>query len=486
MDHRIRRIKCDEGKPSCLKCTSTGRKCDGYSVKPILSKDAPAKPPTDDQLVQARSLIIPNELYLGVDGTYQERRGFQFFLTHTWPQLSVAIGESSPGTSYFCNSLIFQASHVDSAIRHAIVATGSLDERFQINKVLTSDNEDANRQHDFACSQYCKAIGNLRRTLSNETEQSTEIILMTCFIFIIFEFLQGNDAGALTHLKSGLEILSRLNLEEIEPDRTRPDSTYSLLPRSRIGDFRLYAMELFTILDRTACVWLAERFVGTISDIPESLEYGSLVKEGFHNVDEADKYLTRIFWQLRRTLPARGVFRGKPVAPSGTCLTALPLQEVFLTSLHSWSCAMEVFLTRSFKTVSVEDSYRSTLLQIGHTVATLMLTASCIANEDDFYAASDSSFEYIVSTTASLLRPVNVMFNRKVFRDASQIFSFTEGTIQPLYFTALKCTNLMIRQNALALLTTSPWREGAWDSAAMARIARRKIKLRDEKRACES
>jgi hypothetical protein len=28
--HRIRRIKCDEGKPSCFRCTSTGRKCDGY------------------------------------------------------------------------------------------------------------------------------------------------------------------------------------------------------------------------------------------------------------------------------------------------------------------------------------------------------------------------------------------------------------------------------------------------------------------------
>src|SRR2546423_4181892 len=27
---RIRHIKCDEGKPACLKCTSTGRKCDGY------------------------------------------------------------------------------------------------------------------------------------------------------------------------------------------------------------------------------------------------------------------------------------------------------------------------------------------------------------------------------------------------------------------------------------------------------------------------
>src|SRR6266849_4477675 len=27
---RARHVKCDERRPSCLNCTSTGRKCDGY------------------------------------------------------------------------------------------------------------------------------------------------------------------------------------------------------------------------------------------------------------------------------------------------------------------------------------------------------------------------------------------------------------------------------------------------------------------------
>jgi hypothetical protein len=29
---RIRRVKCDEAKPHCQRCTSTGRKCDGYAT----------------------------------------------------------------------------------------------------------------------------------------------------------------------------------------------------------------------------------------------------------------------------------------------------------------------------------------------------------------------------------------------------------------------------------------------------------------------
>jgi hypothetical protein len=30
-DIRVRHIKCDESQPSCRRCTSTGRTCDGYS-----------------------------------------------------------------------------------------------------------------------------------------------------------------------------------------------------------------------------------------------------------------------------------------------------------------------------------------------------------------------------------------------------------------------------------------------------------------------
>src|SRR5436190_22051754 len=30
---RIRRVKCDEAKPWCMRCMGTGRKCDGYAVQ---------------------------------------------------------------------------------------------------------------------------------------------------------------------------------------------------------------------------------------------------------------------------------------------------------------------------------------------------------------------------------------------------------------------------------------------------------------------
>lgn len=43
LKYRIRRVKCDEQKPACLRCTSTGRTCDGYGGPvPPRKKDPPA------------------------------------------------------------------------------------------------------------------------------------------------------------------------------------------------------------------------------------------------------------------------------------------------------------------------------------------------------------------------------------------------------------------------------------------------------------
>ena len=56
------------------------------------------------------------------------------------------------------------------------------------------------------------------------------------------------------------------------------------------------------------------------------------------------------------------------------------------------------------------------------------------------------------------------------------VFNFYLSTIQPLYFVACNCSEEVTRDAALQLLETPKRREGAWDSAAMARIARRRIR----------
>jgi hypothetical protein len=40
ISHRLRRVKCDETKPSCLRCRNFGRKCDGYEYSPKVGSRA--------------------------------------------------------------------------------------------------------------------------------------------------------------------------------------------------------------------------------------------------------------------------------------------------------------------------------------------------------------------------------------------------------------------------------------------------------------
>lgn len=53
--YRIRKVKCDEGRPACERCVTTGRVCDGYGIwggggnsygnrQCLVSKDGSAAP----------------------------------------------------------------------------------------------------------------------------------------------------------------------------------------------------------------------------------------------------------------------------------------------------------------------------------------------------------------------------------------------------------------------------------------------------------
>lgn len=458
---RIRRIKCDEAKPACIKCTSTGRTCDGYTK----THDPSPDPPAGSQLVPVPAQSIPNELSVSVDGDYDERRGFHVFQSHFWPLLSSAL------ESVFWERLILQTSHADTAIRHAAIAFGSLGERLRINNVMTFDNEDANRLHIRACSQYHKAIKELREQLSSGQERSVEFTLIACFLFIIFEFLQGNESAALTHLKSGIEIIRQSNFEGVEFD-----PNIESVSQMESVDFGYHAARVFSVLDRSAANWVATPSFGMPIIIGPKPEYRSLSSEGFSNIDEANNYLMHLRLQLNQIQLVRTLVPGDPNTSSTA--TTPPLEEVF-TNSENWSRAMDGFMARS---LSVQEAQKAITLILHHKVTHLSLTASCQASEEGFYRDCKSDFNYIISTSTAILRPnhTTIDFRGSDNQWTEQLFSFRSSLIFPLYFTATHCQDPEIQREALSLLSKSPWREGAWDSAAMARIAERKIRQREQ------
>ena len=124
-------------------------------------------------------LVIPNPV-LDARGSDEERRCFDFFLNRTASQLS------GFWDSDFWDCLILRATHHQPAIRHAVLALGSLHERFEAGDSSVLNPIWDKREGGFALKQYNHAIQHLIRPAS-EGQQAVDVCLIACLLFACFE-----------------------------------------------------------------------------------------------------------------------------------------------------------------------------------------------------------------------------------------------------------------------------------------------------------
>lgn len=174
---RARKVKCDEGKPTCKRCTSMGLRCDGYPTEP--------KP--------SLTIYRPNRIFQSIEKPV-EGRALQFFCE------TAAKFLSGPFESYFWTHLVLQFSNFEPAVHHSLLSISSLYEDFHCRgKSLIQLH--ANK---FALRHYNAAIESLK--LSN----SEPLILLVCILFVCIEILQDNIDAAIQHSRHGILILEQV------------------------------------------------------------------------------------------------------------------------------------------------------------------------------------------------------------------------------------------------------------------------------------
>ena len=159
-------MKCDETRPNCRRCTSTGRKCD-YSAthsNQSVTSDAPESPVSSPK-------PIP---YIDEQGG----RAIDFFRAVTVPQIA--------GTNHreFWGKLILQGAHSDGACFHALLALSSVHESYVRGKGAEL------RLNAFALKQYNLAIRdhlNVLTALSRSDEVERPFVLPCSIMFICIE-----------------------------------------------------------------------------------------------------------------------------------------------------------------------------------------------------------------------------------------------------------------------------------------------------------
>ncbi|KAF1926879.1 uncharacterized protein M421DRAFT_93772 [Didymella exigua CBS 183.55] len=212
---KIRRVKCDETKPCCKRCTTTGRICDGYDPRFVTPRRSPLTriPPTStspphpnpsqevvDFASELRSFNAPSFLLplLRLDSD-DERINLQFYMKHAGPTLARS------SNSAFWQRQVLQAAHQHASVQHCIIALGAMHRRFSKSKLTPNDLDLPDPHLKFTLQQSNKAIQQLLRDQieSDDTGVVDNLTAMTCCIlFGSMANLQGQQKAALDHLRS--------------------------------------------------------------------------------------------------------------------------------------------------------------------------------------------------------------------------------------------------------------------------------------------
>lgn len=405
---RIRRVKCDEAKPSCERCVSTGRKCDGYATSPKkLSLEVQS---ASD--IQRLPTILP--------GTVDERRGFQYFVCNTAAELSGYFDTS------FWEYLILQASVADPSLRHAIIGLGTLHEDFSNRKLdLATKCEVARSGFGFATGQYTKAISHLRRSLASG-KQNPLTALMSCILFVCFDSLRGHFSSAIMHLQSGLKILHNSRLRSSRHDEDMIEENIA---------------PMFMRLCIQAILYIDSR------EIPERMAFAEVIS----SISSRENIIPKEFQSLdaaRRSLiqASDSLFRGSymwdgnlPTAcqPQG----AIDLYVQSRSQLDAWRISFENFMRNQSLTFDSKQLRGAVLCKMHYTTMHIMARAvepdledtrmakdSC--NDPQKFAGFEPEFQTIVSLARSLINAAEE--DAKAGKPAFT-FSTDSGLIAPLF-----------------------------------------------------
>jgi hypothetical protein len=469
---KIRKVKCDEGRPACIRCLSTGRICDGYgvwgggnsyasrhqitSIRPSCIAAAGSTRPR---------LVFQKALSLHPDGSldYEEKYHLDWF----WKRTSRKI----PGAFYSDsdNSLLYQATASDPAVTHAILAACSAHR--DSDKSLTLSTPTRLRQDEgFALKQYNKAISHLQRHLETKDTISLRITLFSCVAFVFVELFRSHYQTARRHLEHGLRVLQ-------EGSKLWKSSGFATILANdwAFGTLRrLYVQfSLFGLSPRRP--WLA---------IDEALPPLSKIKT-FPTVFEARERLENIMLKIHEAV---SMLESNHLLPKPEDTDIFPatktLHAQLSSDLKAWMLIHDATFTLSTPKIDGVTSFAYLLLRQFHTLSLIQLSPLDLPHplSETHYDTQSPLFHRLMAQHI-LLRNIasNANIRRRYFgTETGQAHSIGDvGPIMVLFYMATKCRAPRYRRQAIWLMEETHRKEGIWDTSLASGIARMVVQLEE-------
>lgn len=420
---------------------------------------------------------------------------FSFFRSHT--------ARVVPGCFYssLWNCHVLQLTHYEPAILHAAIAVGAMHRVSRGNsptlQALYSHGGQPDRQQSFALAQYVKALKCLREVLDkrkHDINNKTVVVitLVACLLFMCLETLQGNRAGSIQHLKTGLRVLTECQDKNLEADSER--ETAILFVKSDQHNS--------TILDTLTSVFGRLDYEATMFDKRAPLlqvrpsEGCDEIPQEFFSVTQARQYLDQLasdIFRFRAELLQRASFVSsleidgdrdwvrEYVAQNIASRKLLHCEgnNVLLAELRRLQNCLTLWLSafRFFTAFSEQEmGLRRTLqlLEIQHFYIFFIAQTYADRTESDCDRFIPL-FRHILELAESFVQSIGSN------GDETNTIAFTlESGIAPsLFLITLKCRDSELRCRALHLLKENSCQEGMWEGALMARFMKEVIDLEE-------
>jgi hypothetical protein len=469
---RIRRVKCGEEKPSCLRyalkrpqersgvlevlilataaadcphrCTSTGRKCDGYPK------------PKDTFQIQ---VFTPSEPVMKLrpamsqfSGLGDSTRYLEFYHQCAVPSLSSRFDQE------FWSRTSLQMAHTEPAVRHAIIALGYLNQtepgslkharsRFQVmhgNKVFLGHYNEAVR----------KLVDRM-----TDPSYSPEIGLVTCLLFVCIEFLRGNYCTAFTHMTNGLRLVREWQ-QQRRIDSPFDDLACTSSTESLIQDVLLPMFQRGMISAQLYGVPTEDHFE-IFFPHPESFIHVPFTLQEAERSSRELRNASVLF--LRRT----GTKHSQKI----------PLDESdFEIQAQLTECHRVWFerarMMEDSQQYTGDESIALSNLKVAHFATTTYVGCADSVLQVP-YDAYLHVFQALVHHAEIVLDALHTSSPH------AARFTFEISVVAPLFHTASRCRCPITRRKAISLLARRPPREGLWDPEQYVLVANRVIELEE-------
>lgn len=380
------------------------------------------------------------------DAKALELRGFEFFLTRTAPEMSYFFD------SGFWQQFVLQLSRAEPLVLHAAIALGSLHENEESLGMPIARDRLTDSRHQFAVAQYNTAINLLTTRTYGNDEECRLVTLAACLLFIHIEFIRGRYDLALAHIRSGLSISQRA-FPELEDDTT--DAMLSTaLARLDLQGAHFDPDKLSPVLPYSSTLLSQRKFL---------------------RITDAKKQCDLLLGSTFQFLEVCRVRRSKCQLLNDT---KLAIQQKELLEYY-WSFLRDIdslSKSKQCKHVAHEEAKTILLLKLHATVGLVVASVTMDEDEEAAYDDHTTAFAEIVALATEL----TLIFQAsKSTQSALPTLATDWGIIPPLFLTAIKCRDSIIRRSAVSLLDSWPHREGFWDSRLVSRIASQVIEVEE-------